>query len=127
MKYSDYIGIPFQYGGRTKTSLDCYGLVMLLYKDFKNIELPEVTSTAILSHAASLIEQESHNWKPCSIDEEGAVIIFSIKGYGAHVAYVISHDKMIHAWEGSGGVCIERISGSWKHRILGCYKYDKNN
>lgn len=123
MDLTDYIGIPFKYGGRTVKELDCYGLVMLLYKQLKNIDIPDVTSPEILKDIAALVSNEKLKWKPAPI-EEGAVLIFNIKGYGAHVGYVIGPDKMIHTWEATGGVTIERLSTSWTNRILGCYKYE---
>lgn len=121
--YSNYIGIPFKYGGRTNKELDCYGLYMLLSKELDGIEVPDVQSADTLEVIADLISKEKPKWKPCDI-EEGALVLFSIKGYGAHVGYVIDQDRMIHTWEKTGGVTIERLSLGWKHRILGCYKYD---
>lgn len=121
--YSEYIGIPFKYGGRTRKQLDCYGLVMLLYKELHGIEVPDVISPEQLQTIASLVEVEKQKWTPCEI-QEGAVLIFNIKGYGAHVGYVIGPNKMIHTWEATSGVTIEPISHSWQHRILGCYKYE---
>lgn len=120
---ADYIGIPFKYNGRTLKELDCYGLVMLLYKNLKSIDIPDVTSPEYLKEIASLVDSEKLKWKPCEI-KEGAVLVFSIKGYGAHVGYVIGPDKMIHTWEATNGVTIERISFSWQNRILGCYEYE---
>jgi cell wall-associated NlpC family hydrolase len=122
--YSKYIGIPFAYGGRSTKELDCYGLVMLLYRDLKNIILPDVASPSYLQAIADLVSVEKLKWTPCDI-QEGAVLIFSIKGYGAHVGYVIGPDKMIHTWEKTNGVTIERISyAGWNRRIIGCYKYE---
>lgn len=121
--YSNYIGIPFQYGGRDSNSLDCYGLYMLLSKELDGKVVPDVNSPETLELIADAISQEKSKWTPCNI-EPGALILFSIMGYGAHVGYVIDSDRMIHTWEKTGGVCIERISLSWKHRILGCYRYE---
>jgi cell wall-associated NlpC family hydrolase len=122
MDYTKYIGIPFKYGGRTYKNLDCYGLVMLLYKELHGIDLPDVTSPEFLPAIATLIESEKLKWTPAPI-EPGTVLIFNISGYGSHVAYVIGEDKMIHTWEKTGGVTVERISIYWQHRILGSYKY----
>jgi cell wall-associated NlpC family hydrolase len=124
--YSEYIGIPFKYGGRTRKELDCYGLVMLLYKEIHGISLPDVISPSYLQEIASLIDSEKLKWEPCEL-EVGAVIIFSIKGYGAHVAYYIGDDKMIHTWEATSGVTIERLGISWSHRILGVYRWNPEN
>lgn len=121
--YTKYIGIPFEYGGRDTKSLDCYGLYMLLSKELDGKEVPDVTSPETLELIADLISTHKPKWKPCDI-EEGALILFTIMGYGAHVGYVIDRDRMIHTWEKTSGVTIERISLSWKHRILGCYKYE---
>lgn len=121
--YSEYIGIPFKYGGRDHKNLDCYGLVMLLYKELHNIEIPDVISPEYLAAIHNLVLSEKIKWSPSEL-EEGAVILFSIKGYGAHVGYYIGNDQMIHTWEKTSGVTIERISFAWKHRILGVYKYE---
>lgn len=123
VSYTDYIGIPFKYGGRSTKELDCYGLVMLLYRDLKNVEVPDVISPTYLQEIANLVDTEKLKWKPSEM-EEGAVLVFSIKGYGAHVGYVIAPDKMIHTWEKTNGVTIERISTGWNRRIIGCYKYE---
>jgi cell wall-associated NlpC family hydrolase len=122
MTYSKYIGIPFEYGGRDYKSLDCYGLVMLIYKEIHNVDIPEIISPNTLKEIASLVDSEIPKWKPSPI-EQGSVIVFNIKGYGSHVAYMIDNDRMIHTWEKTGGVTIERISLGWKNRVLGSYKY----
>lgn len=124
LDYSKYIGIPFKYGGRSEKSLDCYGLVMLLYKELHNIILPDMDSPEYLEEIEKLMAAEKLNWTPCPI-EEGAVLLFNIKGYGSHVGYYIGEDKMIHTWEQTSGVTIERLSFSWNNRILGSYKYEK--
>jgi cell wall-associated NlpC family hydrolase len=123
---SEYIGIPFKYNGRTREELDCYGLVMLLYKNIYGIDLPDVISPTFLKEIHDLVAAEKVKWTPCEL-EEGAVIVFNIKGYGSHVAFYLGDDHMIHTWEATGGVTIERIGINWKHRILGVYKWTQNS
>lgn len=124
--YSKLIGIPFKYGGRTYENLDCYGLVVLLYKEFHNIDVPEVVSPSLLKEIHDAVSVETQKWERCEL-HEGAVIVFSIKGYGAHVAYYIGDDRIIHTWEATGGVTIERLGIHWKHRVLGIYKWNPKN
>lgn len=123
VNYSDYIGIPFVKNGRDINGLDCYGLVMLLYKKIYNIDLPDYASPDTYSDIEALMNTEKQKWLACDI-EVGSVLIFSIKGYGCHVGMVIEPDKMIHTWESTNGVTIERISLSWQNRIMGCYKWN---
>lgn len=41
MNFSRYIGIPYKYKGRDFSGVDCYGLVYLIYKKEKNLNLPD--------------------------------------------------------------------------------------
>lgn len=123
--YSKYIGIPFEYGGRTHEKLDCYGLYMLLCKELQGIDVPDVASPSFIKDIHEAIAAEKHKWTPCEL-EVGALILFTIKGYGAHVGYYLGDDRMIHTWEATNGVTIERLSISWSHRILGIYKWIPN-
>lgn len=120
--YTDYIGIPFKYNGRTRQELDCYGLVMLLYKELYDIDIPDVVSPTFIKDIHDLVASEKLKWTPTEL-QEGSVIVFNIRGYGSHVGFYIGDDSMIHTWESTGGVTIERIGINWKHRILGIYKW----
>jgi cell wall-associated NlpC family hydrolase len=121
--FTKYIGIPFEYGGRDRNKLDCYGLVMLLYKELHNLEIPDVISPTFLKEIQDLIQAEKYKWQECEL-EESCVILFNVRGYGCHVGYYLGNDKMIHTWEGTGGVTIERLAFSWKNRIIGTYKWN---
>ena len=37
----DYVGIPFEIGGRSLRGLDCYGLVWKVYRDILGVSLPD--------------------------------------------------------------------------------------
>jgi cell wall-associated NlpC family hydrolase len=119
---TEYIGIPFKFGGRDRNNLDCYGLVMLLYKELHGITLPDVISPTYLNEIETLLNEHKVKWEPCEL-EVGCVLVFNVRGYGSHVGYYLGDDRMIHTWEGTGGVMIERIAFSWKNRLIGSYKW----
>lgn len=123
-EFTQYLGIPFQYGGRDRNSLDCYGLLMLLYKEIHNIEIPDVVSPTVLAEIADQVVKEKPKWEPLKELEVGCAIVFNIGGYGSHVAYYLGDGKMIHTWEGTGGVVIERLAFAWNNRIVGIYKWN---
>lgn len=119
-EYADLIGKPYKLSGRGPDSFDCYGLVIEMNRR-AGIIIPDVISIAGHQDIENLINEKKRNWTECEI-KPGATIIFKIKGYGAHVGYVVSPTRFIHTWEGTGGVTVERIS-LWKQRILGVYEY----
>ncbi|MBB4315372.1 C40 family peptidase [Roseospira marina] len=116
----DLIGKPFAYGGRGPDSFDCYGLLMELYRR-KGVMLPDYRSPTRLHDIAAALADGLWRWTPIE-SRPGAAVTFRIKGYGAHVGLVLRHDRFIHTWEGTGGVCIERLS-HWKQRVLGFYDF----
>ena len=38
---NDYIGIPYEVGGRNSGAIDCYGLVCKVYHEMLGVELPD--------------------------------------------------------------------------------------
>lgn len=120
-EYEELIGIPFEYYARGPEKYDCYGFLMMLYKRFRGIELPDYGSAEGVEHIAVLMAGGMPDWKEVE-PFEGAAIMFRVNGLGAHVGYCIGDGKFIHTWEGSAGVVIERIE-TWKRRIIGFYDY----
>lgn len=129
--YSDLIGVPFKNQGRDKnTGLDCYGLVMEVYKKI-GIQLPEYYADwDNVEKINSIIQQEvgTSLWKkvdgrhipiPCVM-----AIRFGVpKGVVNHTGVYVGNGKFIHIRE-NVGVCVDRVnSPAWKKQIEGFYEY----
>lgn len=121
-KYDDYIGVPFEYGGRSKeTAYDCYGLLIDLYKEFHNVDIPNYKSPTEVERISKIFDVEVSQWHEVE-EREGAAVWIRISGYGAHVGFCIGNGLFMHTWERSGGVVIERLD-SWRRRVIGYYEY----
>lgn len=129
--YSDLIGVPFKNRGRDKnTGLDCYGLVMEVYKKI-GIQLPEYYADWNNAEKINgIIQQEvgTSFWKkvdgshipiPCVM-----AIRFGVpKGVVNHTGVYVGNGKFIHIRE-NVGVCVDRVnSPAWKKQIEGFYEY----
>ncbi len=113
------IGIPFQYGGRGPATFDCYGLLKELHAR-QGIDIPDYVSPEDGARITALFACQMQFWKECK-QEAGATVLLRIPG-NTHVGYMLDQNKMIHSWEGSHGVTVERLD-IWKPRIRGFYRY----
>jgi len=124
-----YIGIPYQHRGRTRQGIDCYGLVMLFYREMMKTELPdyrEYYSNQWDRHeCGTTIEGALHDgrWVPCRVDDLGAVHTFRVMGAVCHVGIVLKDGQFLHAFEGTNS-CIERLDDmSWSKRRVTTYRW----
>jgi cell wall-associated NlpC family hydrolase len=134
IQYVDLIGVPFEYGGRSLGSLDCYGLVMECNRR-NGIDIPDQRSPQNRDEIAELMGSVKSRWNPLWTKEHvghfptseqvvvGSTLLLQVSGLACHVGYVLDHNKFIHAWEAIGGIATERLS-LWNKRILGIYKFD---
>lgn len=121
MEYVDLLGKPFKYGGRdARYGLDCYGVVVEMSKRVGN-QLPERQFSENLDVNHALMATQMDEWTKCEC-APGAVVLIRIYRIPCHVGFVINDYQFIHAWEGSGGVVVERIE-EWQKRIEGFYRY----
>lgn len=133
LQYEDLIGVPFANHGRDpRTGLDCYGVVMEIYKRC-GIRLPEYDadwndcrkiSQFISGATASPVWQEI---RPEDIDNNVPCVLairFGVpKGVINHTAVYVGNGKFLHARDRTG-VCVERISSpAWRRIIEGFYVY----
>jgi len=121
-EWEDLIGTPFEEGGRFSrgtNGLDCYGLIQEIGIR-QGIEYPERQFSNHRDVIGALMSVQMDQWEVCD-KEPGAVILFKIKGVACHVGVVVNEFKFLHTWEGSGGVCLERIS-LWERKIVDFYR-----
>lgn len=121
--YTDLIGKPFELGARGPDRFDCYGLVQEVYGRAKK-QIPDYLRPEALMGAHAVVSHGVSEWEPCE-QQVGSVVVIKLLGRDAsHVGVVLPFDRMLHVWERSGGVCVERLD-EWKRRIAGFYRYTK--
>lgn len=123
MEYEDLLGVPFGYGGRNLNDgfLDCYGVVLEMHRRAGKV-LPDrsVSENHMLIHA--LMAAQINVWKRLNKPVPGSVVLMKIKRVSCHIGYMVNEFEFIHAWEGTGGAVIERLS-DWERRVEGFYEY----
>lgn len=121
--YLDLIGTPYRIGGRGPKEFDCYGLVSELYRRLHEVELPDFRSPQGFDAMHDLGQMQSKVWTLCEA-HPGAVALIRIGRYISHVGMLLGNHRMIHCWQGSRGVVVERLD-QWNHRITGFYHYEQ--
>jgi murein DD-endopeptidase / murein LD-carboxypeptidase len=84
----DWQGVPYKYGGRSKTGIDCSNLTSLLYN--------QVFSKDISGSCSSLFSQTN----PINVKDlkEGDLVFFKIDGDKiSHVGVYLHNNKFVHA------------------------------
>lgn len=100
----DWMGVPYKYGGKDKSGIDCSGFTGLLYKEVYNKNISGPTSTLI----------ELTNIIPESELKEGDMVFFQIekKGKVSHVGVYLQNNKFVHATT-KKGVMINDLSETY--------------
>jgi len=108
-----YIGIPYRHLGRNKDGLDCYGLVVIIYKEKLGIQLPDVCEYKYGVEACEYMEafytkeqyehvSDFHKlWEQVDLDklEKYDVILFSVYddvSAPTHSGVYLGRGKFIH-------------------------------
>jgi len=130
MNFSKYINLPYKYEGRDFDGVDCYGLLYLIYKNERNIILPEYNYPEEWAKMGyNYIEDETRHtlhWekvgKPYKVFD--VIILYaSLKRVVAnHLGIYIGNDKFIHILNEKYNSMVERLS-RWESRLYGVWRY----
>lgn len=136
INYTDLIGVPFKNRGRdVSTGLDCYGLVMEIFKRY-GYNIPEYNEDFHNTEkVCALIREKTairSNWERVDKNNLPIPSLLTIsygvhKGIVNHTGVYIGDGKFIHI-RSTTGVCVDRVnSPAWARAIGECYKYVGEN
>lgn len=122
------VGIPFVDGGRTREASDCWGIVMLAFKEF-GIDVPDFNISCKASVKIDReIKTQMPNWPRLKRPKIPCLVIFKgiDEDYPDHITHtgvVVSRGKFIHIFKKTKSV-IERLSHPfWREKVAGFYEY----
>lgn len=99
----DWYGTKYQYGGLTKSGVDCSGFCNVLYNNVYKKELPR--STKDIAKVINKVPQEKL--------KEGDLVFFNISGKNnSHVGLYLINDYFVHA-STSKGVIISNLANPY--------------
>jgi cell wall-associated NlpC family hydrolase len=124
-----YIGIPFAKFGASRSGLNCWGLIVLVYAEQLGITLPDYAgayaSPEEQAEVAALVGTERANkvWVRKLPPRPFDVLVFRRGRLETHVGLFVDYGLMLHV---TADDCakLERIdTGVWVHRLTGVYRH----
>lgn len=131
---SKYERVPFVEKGRVMDGADCWGLVRIILKEERGIDLPDYLGvynedfkkwsqderTALEEIMKAEADQK---WQEVTRPQPFDVILMKMKGFATHVGIVIDRQRMIHCQEGIG-TSIEKFNSiRWSDNVVGFYRW----
>lgn len=122
-----YLPVRYKHRGRDpRTGLDCYGLIIAIYRDF-NISLLDIKEDYDEDWAWEgrnhFIENYHREWeRTINPDPYNVVLFLSSKGVANHGGVILKRGRFIHC--AKAGVVVSRLSDPrWKERTEGFYRF----
>lgn len=132
----NYVGKPFEDGGRGPDSYDCWGLVVSVYGRVYGIDLPtygEVSANDLLAAARCMsMDSVCSPWRAVTEPEEPDVALLAgyapdgkrLRRLPVHVGVVVSTNQLLHVESGINTVLVPLTHLSVRHRVLGYYRHE---
>lgn len=130
MSWSDrYIGLRWEPFGRGRAGADCWGLVVVVYREELGIELPSYLGYgSVDEHAeiAALIAgaEASPLWLPVTdTPEPFDVAVFRRGRWDTHLGLIVRPGLMLHMDGEDCAKLASLTSGRWKNRASGVFRH----
>jgi len=132
-----YVGLPYKHLGRDRKGVDCYGLIILIYKEKFGIELPNAEGYEFGEDACNYLPafykegQYKHVadfhklWTPVEQVEKYDVILFNVYGEveaPTHSGLYLGEGKFIHCMH-KLPVTINRLEKHWLNMQHSIYRF----
>lgn len=94
-----WMGVPYRFGGESRTGVDCSGLTQALYREAFDIELPRTTGTQV--NLGSPVDRSQM--------QAGDLVFFRTSNQQKHVGIYLEDQEFVHA-SSSQGVTVSPLT-----------------
>lgn len=117
-----YKGVPYMHKGRSRTGLDCIGLVIIVLRDLGLLRVDEEPDYGCPPDADMLRATLTKYLVPGDPDEVGAVLLFRFVKEPQHVA-IRTEYGMIHCYARVNRVVETTFDSAWRKRLVAAYRF----
>lgn len=123
---SKYLGVPFKHEGRSLDGLDCYGLLVMVYRDMgiELVDMEHYDSDWSRRGSNFFIENYHLQWEQVITPRLFDVVLFKdCKGLANHLGIVLTRYRFIHSLIHAGTAVNNLNDRNWMPRVQGFYRY----
>ena len=131
-KYQQYLNIPYKHLGRDRKGLDCYGLLLLYYKEILGYEIKDWYYEENWSKKGQnffLEKYKDFHFVRVNVPIKNDVVLFCMDIHCPipnHLSIVVEAPNVALSAEKSGVCLIDINRPIWKRRIQGYYRLCQN-
>lgn len=129
MIFDRFVGIPYLDKGRGIVGLDCWGLLHLVYREVRGIELPSYSDRYVTGAdreaMARLISGELDDWREIEAGREQAFdgVLMREGKFPRHIGVVTQPGMLLHVERGETSRIERYRTGLFANRIVGFFRY----
>lgn len=129
MLFDRFVGIPYLDKGRSIVGCDCWGLLWLVYRVLRGIELPSYAECYVTGadrrEMAQLIAGELDDWQeiPATEEQKFDGVLMRESSFPRHIGIIVAPGQMLHVERGQTSRIERYRSGIFAHRVVGFYRY----
>lgn len=129
MWWRKYVGLPFGEMGRGPDKFDCWGMVQLIYRQERGIELPSYTEFYKTTNdrveiSETIIRERQQRWTQVEQAREFDAVLLLMRGVPMHVGICTKPGHMVHCAHGVDTVLDRYDSMRWKTKLVGFFRYE---
>jgi len=122
---SDYVGIPYKFGGDKRDGADCWGLARLIHREVFQHGIPDFPHDDADQNRLAEVVSWARPLAPVvktDTPHPGDFVLLEIFGKPCHVGVVVGDGYMIHTLYKHDSA-LERYTGiRWSKRVEGYYR-----
>lgn len=127
--WAKYVGKEFSERGRGPDSYDCWGMVQLIYRQEKAVELPSYLEHYDSTEDREIIGQtifreRQEHWSEVRKPQMFDAVLLRMRGVPMHVGIVTKPGYMVHCAHGINTVHERFDSMRWADKIQGFFRYE---
>lgn len=129
MIFDRFVGIPYLDKGRSVVGLDCWGLLWMVYRELRGIELPSYAESYVTGAdrqaMARLIAGEMDDWQEIPAGQEKPFdgVLMREGKFPRHIGIVTQPGMLLHVEQGETSRIERYRSGILANRIVGFFRF----
>ena len=123
-----WLGVPFRHQGRSRSGVDCAGLVICLARELGLVAPDFDINGYRRAPDGSMLDACRQHLQPAASVDEAHVLVMRFSVQPQHVGIPVPYRHgglaLLHALEPSGGVVEHRLDATWRSRVLHAYRFE---